>query len=43
MKIANMSHAAFCEIFMCAGRDAGRGNPGDAAGLHLTVSGSKQK
>lgn len=30
-------------MFVCAGSDAGRGDPGDATGLHLSVSRSEQK
>lgn len=30
-------------VCVCAGSDAGRGDPGDATGLHLTVSRSEQK
>ena len=32
-----------CCVSVCLGRDAGRGDPGDATGLHLTVSRSEQK
>ena len=33
----------FVVCLVCAGSDAGRGDPGDATGLHLTVSRSEQK